>query len=65
MHILVCFLLVGMAAALGPRPAAGQGVGIGASVHAGSLGLGARMSTALFGSPLRLRAGFELSALGD
>ena len=59
MHILLCFLLAGLTAALGPRPAAGQGFGLGASVHAGSLGLGARMSTALFGSPLRLRAGFD------
>lgn len=63
MHIVVCFLLVGMAAALGPRPAAGQSIGLGASVHAGSLGLGARMSTALFGSPLRLRAGFDYQPL--
>lgn len=58
MRVLACFLLAG-ATALGPRPAAGQGFGLGASVHAGSLGLGARMSTALFGSPLRLRAGFD------
>lgn len=59
MHILICFLLAGMTAALGPRPVEAQGLGLGASVHAGSLGLGARMSMALFGSPLRLRAGFD------
>ena len=59
MRILVRVLLVGMTAALGSRPAAGQGFGLDASVHAGSLGLGARVSMALFGSPLRLRAGFD------
>ena len=58
LRFLFSFFLAGMMAALGPSPVAAQGLGLGASVHAGTLGLGAQISAPLFGSPLRLRAGF-------
>ena len=59
LRFLLWFLLAGLTASPGPSPVAAQGLGLGASVHAGTLGLGGQISAPLFGSPLRLRAGFD------
>ena len=63
MRVLLCLVLGGTMAALGPRPASGQGFGLGASVHVGTLGLGAQLSLPLIGNQVRLRGGFDYQPL--
>ena len=63
MRVLLYLLLGTTMVGLAPRPASGQGLGLGASVHVGTLGLGAQLSMPLIGSQLRLRGGFDYQPL--
>lgn len=59
MRILLYLASAGVMATLLPHPASGQGLGLGASVHVGTLGLGGRVSLSI-GDQLNLRGGVDL-----